>query len=70
MRLTKENILTALDYNINDYERRLKDGMKNKQVTERVKGKIEALKEFREDIEDQFYHYSTDIFNALKETSI
>lgn len=66
MRLTKENILTALDYSINDYEQRLTDGLKNKQITELVKGKIEALKEFREDIENQFYYYDTSIFKTVK----
>ena len=65
MRLTKENILTALDYLINDYEDRLKKGMKNRQITDKTNGKVEALKEFKEDIEDQFYFYDKDIFNTV-----
>lgn len=66
MRLTKENILTALDYLIEDYKKR-QGNLKNIKTELIVKGKIEALEDFKEDINDQFYFYSTDIFKAAKD---
>ena len=67
MRLTKENILKALDWSIDYYKKSMNDGVKNKFIKAEIGGKIKALEEFREDIEDQLYFYDQKIFEKLKD---
>lgn len=65
MRLTKENILIAIEWSIDYYEKKLRTEEDKNKIIE-YGHKQEAYEEMKEDIETQFYWYHEDIFKKEK----